>query len=256
MKTVTGGWLLTEVFPEMNVCWGVADDKQMKLAQKLTRVMGRIDEIAKKGRNDHFGYNYARDAEVMETVRKELVAEKIAVLVSVPWQERVADMTKVALDVTFIDSEGGGTATVRWFGEGQDKGDKGLYKAYTGGIKYAMLKGFLIPTDDDPEKPDKPAARSNKGGKAPAPEATTTAPPEDFNNYGTESSMTEDDQSILDDDMIAATVIPFGKYKGKTLKDVAPTDSAYLEWVSKKSDNAILRNACTEYLKRGLAIFK
>jgi hypothetical protein len=83
-----------------------------------------------------------------------------------------------------------------------------------------------------------------------------TAPEGDYSNYGTESSMTEDDQSILDDDMIAATVIPFGKYKGKTLKDVAPTDSAYLEWVSKKSDNAILRNACAEYLKRGLAIFK
>jgi hypothetical protein len=112
-------------------------------------------------------------------------------------------------------------------------------------------EGVLVemgPTAEEMEK----SHRESRSVASTAPEGDS----QDFSNYGTESSMTEDDQSILDDDMIAATVIPFGKYKGKTLKDVAPTDSAYLEWVSKKSDNATLRNACTEYLKRGLAIFK
>lgn len=40
-----------------------------------------------------------------------------------------------------------------WVGVGADiGGDKGIYKAYTGGLKYALLSLFLIPTTDDPER--------------------------------------------------------------------------------------------------------
>src|SRR5574340_328981 len=49
-------------------------------------------------------------------------------------------------------------------GEGQDRGDKATYKAMTGATKYALLKLFLIPTGDDPEKDEDeqptPRARS------------------------------------------------------------------------------------------------
>ena len=31
-------------------------------------------------------------------------------------------------------------------------GDKGVYKAITGAVKYIFMKNFLIPTGDDPEK--------------------------------------------------------------------------------------------------------
>jgi hypothetical protein len=36
-------------------------------------------------------------------------------------------------------------------GSGIDQGDKALYKAITGGIKYILSSTFLIPTGDDPE---------------------------------------------------------------------------------------------------------
>jgi hypothetical protein len=35
---------------------------------------------------------------------------------------------------------------------GLDQGDKALYKAYTSGVKYFLLKNFLLPTDDDVER--------------------------------------------------------------------------------------------------------
>ena len=35
---------------------------------------------------------------------------------------------------------------------GADTGDKALYKAYTSGVKYFLLKTFLLPTDDDVEQ--------------------------------------------------------------------------------------------------------
>jgi hypothetical protein len=41
---------------------------------------------------------------------------------------------------------------LEWRGSGQDEGEKGLYQAYTGGLKYFLLDLFLLPTFDDPEK--------------------------------------------------------------------------------------------------------
>jgi len=38
-----------------------------------------------------------------------------------------------------------------WRGYGDDAGDKGIYKAYTGAEKYALMKQFLVATGDDPE---------------------------------------------------------------------------------------------------------
>ena len=37
------------------------------------------------------------------------------------------------------------------YGEGIDKGDKALYKAYTGAIKYYLANTFLIATGNEPE---------------------------------------------------------------------------------------------------------
>jgi hypothetical protein len=55
----------------------------------------------------------------------------------------------------FMDAEGKSDCIEgTWFGSGSDTGDKGLYKAITGGIKYVLNTNFLIPTGDDPEKDD------------------------------------------------------------------------------------------------------
>jgi hypothetical protein len=54
-------------------------------------------------------------------------------------------------------------------GEGQDAGDKAVYKAMTGALKYCLLKTFLIPTGDDPERDETPA-------KPPAPKSAPPTP--------------------------------------------------------------------------------
>ncbi len=49
-------------------------------------------------------------------------------------------------------------------------GDKGIYKAMTGGLKYALLSLFLIPTTDDPERDalTEPAAKVSNDADRPA----------------------------------------------------------------------------------------
>ena len=52
---------------------------------------------------------------------------------------------------TLSDVETGYSETSRFYGEGFDKGDKGLYKAYTGALKYYLANTFMVATGDDPE---------------------------------------------------------------------------------------------------------
>lgn len=146
-----------------------AADKIAALAKKLAEVMAEIGPIAKRGENEFHHYNYARESEIVEAVREKLAKRSVVMLPSVTWQEKTQETTvdaktgevkpgknsytKVALEVMFVDGDTGATITRTWYGEGQDTGDKGLYKAHTGAIKYCLLKTFLIPTDDDPEKP-------------------------------------------------------------------------------------------------------
>jgi uncharacterized protein (DUF3820 family) len=112
-------------------------------------------------------------------------------------------------------------------------------------------EGVLVemgPTAEEMEK----SHRESRSVASTAPEGDS----HDFSNYGTESSMTEDDQSILSADLLGATIITFGKYTGKTIAQVAPTDSNYLDWIAKNSKNKVVADACREYLKRGLDVFK
>src|SRR5262249_36706217 len=53
-----------------------------KLAGKLTRVMGAISTIPKRGRNEFFNYQYATEADVADAVRKALVAEGVVLIPS------------------------------------------------------------------------------------------------------------------------------------------------------------------------------
>lgn len=57
----------------------------------------------------------------------------------------------VTMEFTLFDVETGCSETSRVYGEGFDKGDKALYKAYTGAIKYYLADTFLVATGDDPE---------------------------------------------------------------------------------------------------------
>ena len=58
---------------------------------------------------------------------------------------------QVKVGFTLTDVETGFAESVNFYGEGFDKGDKGLYKAYTGALKYYLANTFMVATGDDPE---------------------------------------------------------------------------------------------------------
>lgn len=137
-------------------------DTPQKLIAKLADVMKAVERVPKRGRNDFHKYDYATEADIAATVRKELSERHVMLIPSITGEERhsVGEkgsvLTVLHMEMQFIDGETGETLTKPWRGYGTDKEDKGGYKAMTGGEKYFLLKTFLVPTGDDPERTEKP----------------------------------------------------------------------------------------------------
>lgn len=136
-----------------------AESSSRQLVAKLAKIMAQIKYVPKRGRNEFHKYDYATEADIAEVVRHGLAEAEIMMVPSVR-EVAVESITKqkggvdrlVRLVVDFTVTDGVGSISFTVVGEGQDSGDKASYKAMTGATKYALLKLFLIPTGDDPEK--------------------------------------------------------------------------------------------------------
>jgi hypothetical protein len=122
--------------------------------------MMQVKYIPKNGYNEFNRYKYATEADVNEKVREELAKRNIIMIPSVKSHQirehvnrkgNTEYIATVEVEFTFMDGDTGETISFTTYGEGQDAGDKGTYKAITGAQKYALMKAFMIPTGDDPE---------------------------------------------------------------------------------------------------------
>ena len=121
------------------------------IAAKLAAAIGEVDRIGKDGTNSHFKYTYTSAEQVYRVVRKPLLDQGLVVIPSVAESTTQGQTTVTKLHLRLIDTETGESIEAFWMGEGQDKGDKGPYKAATGGMKTWLKHLFLLPADDDPE---------------------------------------------------------------------------------------------------------
>lgn len=144
------------------------------LASKLVEVQGEIGHIPKRGRNDHHNYNYVLAADVIDAARKHLAQRNVLLVSSVAGEATTYPagkgvVTNVPMLYRFIDGDTGETLEVPLAGSGFDTGDKGVYKAYTGALKYLLLGTFLVPTGDDPEAD----GRTDRDSDAPSERAAS-----------------------------------------------------------------------------------
>lgn len=143
---------------------------------KIAKVMSQVSRVKKNGYNAFHKYNYATESDLTESIRSILFEAGLAFFSSVIEQERDGEFTKVKMEFTLADVETGEALTSSYWGEGQDKGDKGLYKAYTGATKYFLMKTFLIPTGDDPEGDTSADERNHKGETKPPQQIKSMKP--------------------------------------------------------------------------------
>ena len=118
---------------------------------KLAAAVGEVDRIAKDGTNAHFKYKYTSAEEVYRVVRGPLLKHGLVVIPQATGYEQDGQLGTVRLNLRIVDTETGESIEAQWYGEGQDKGDKAVFKAITGGMKTWLRALFLLPADDDPE---------------------------------------------------------------------------------------------------------
>ena len=144
------------------------------LYAKLARITGAVSKVPKSGYNAFHKYKYVTESDLVEALSGLLAAENVALLVS--WsmcttrdpEAKGGPVTTLEGTATFCCGDTGATHAVGIVGTGQDKGDKGVYKAATGAVKYLLMKCFLVDTGDDPERDTAPAPKQPPARK-PAP---------------------------------------------------------------------------------------
>ena len=139
--------------------------ENIKLYQKISKVMGELPRIPKAGTNDNFHYAFATNDDVVDTIRVKLAEHGLAFFASMTDYRAEDSGTKtktgapimhtvVRMEFTLADSESGGVFTSMWFGECLESGDKGINKAATSAEKYFLLKTFMLSTGDSKDDPD------------------------------------------------------------------------------------------------------
>ena len=126
--------------------------RKKSIAHRLATVRARISHVTKDAHNPEGDYQYSSWGNVLQTVRDHLDDVGLHLHVS------TADVRLLAPGLLLVELDYEWQATDcdlrqpgRWAGLGWDRGDKALYKGYSGALKYLILDTFLIPTGDDPE---------------------------------------------------------------------------------------------------------
>ncbi len=128
---------------------------------KIAAVAAAVSRIPKNGRNNFHNYTYATESDITDGLRELLNANGLAFLPPsvISWERdetadnpKIGPRTRVQVQFALGCSDTGETFTTILWGEANDNADKGFYKAYTGAVKYYLMKTFLIATGDDPEQ--------------------------------------------------------------------------------------------------------
>lgn len=125
-----------------------------QLHAKKLKVLEAMKTIPKNGYNHEDGYYFARESDINDMIRELLIENKLdldTVYVDRVWKQGT-NIIEVRLKFIWTDVETGYFEEIPWFATAQDNKDKGIYKAYTGGSKYFLLRTFLMSQGDtDPE---------------------------------------------------------------------------------------------------------
>lgn len=150
------------------------------LFKKLADIMAEVGWISKGDSveiNGKKAYDYTSEAQFIAEVRPLFIKHRVMIMPTgtpvVDVKEfqksgdRVSYLTTITLNYSFIDADSGETMNIIGIGQGSDSGDKGVYKAMTGALKYAIRQALFIGTGDDPERYDSDGnVVSSSNGKA------------------------------------------------------------------------------------------
>jgi len=143
------------------------------IAPALAKAWSEFSEVKKSAKNTYDKYDYSTLEDFTEAVSKPMKENGLALVTQVDHVDNLPDRktksggiehaVQVRLTGRLMHSLGEWIEATS-FGEGQDRGDKAIYKAITGARKYLLASMLGLVTSDEPERD----ASSNQESSAPA----------------------------------------------------------------------------------------
>ena len=150
--------------------------------QKLTAINKEVRAVTKSRTNQQQGFKFRGIDDVMNELHELFAANEVIILQTLinhnvetrtTKSGSVQTLTRATFRYTFVTTDGS-SVSIEVMGEAQDMGDKGMNKAMSIALKYALLQLFLIPTEDakdpdavTPEETDLMATAKAEIAKAP-----------------------------------------------------------------------------------------
>lgn len=158
-----------------------------KVSEAIVSVSKAVRVVGKSGDNKFDKYMYAKLEDYILGTSGPLADAGLSILTSVDAAESLPVRTtknggseypvRVFLTIRAVHTSGQ-WIEAKAIGEGQDRGDKGLYKAITGGKKYGYANMLGLGTSDDPENdnaPEPPPSQRAAPKQDPKPAAESPA---------------------------------------------------------------------------------
>ena len=141
----------------------MSDTVTKSLVEKLSEACDAVGGVEKKGRNETQNYAYVKAADVAKAIRHELFSRGVMILPhehKPEWREfqtmKGTTMRECILQVTYRITDGSSEMFMSAYGVSMDTGDKAIYKAKTGALKYFLRGLGLIPDEKDDPEMDEP----------------------------------------------------------------------------------------------------
>lgn len=194
------------------------EQKELSLYQKIAKAKEMVGIVKKEGKVSfkNANYNYQRAEDVEMAVRD--ACQKVGILIYPNGFKVVSDNNNIITTIQcfrVVDIDTGIGISCEMGGQGQDSGDKRIYKSETGAYKYFMKQLFQIPSEDtDPDIIPSQAFTAPK---------TTEAGALNWKDY----------------------VPKNGKHIGERLEEIAKIDMNWIKfWANKQCEAQVFCQAC------------
>lgn len=128
-------------------------EKILNIYQRINAVMKEVTYIQKEDKKVNGQYTFASHDAVTARLHGPMTTHGIVMSSSIVELVQDGNRTSVKLEINFINiDEPTDRLTVVYYGYGIDPQDKGIGKAISYAIKYALLKTFCLETGDDVER--------------------------------------------------------------------------------------------------------
>lgn len=128
-------------------------EKKLNIYQKINAVMQEVKAIQKEDKKVNGQYTFVSHDAVSGALHLPLANHGIVMVPTISELKQDGNRTEAKMEIAFVNADDpNDKIVVQYFGYGIDASDKGIGKAVSYAVKYALLKVFCLETGDDVEK--------------------------------------------------------------------------------------------------------